>query len=78
MAYEGLDFYDIESQLSEEEVMVRDMVRDWVDEEVIPNIEESCRDGRFPEEWGKALGEMGVRGMTIDEKYGCAGMSYVA
>lgn len=78
MAYEGLDFYDIESQLSEEEVMVRDMVRDWVDEEVIPNIEEACRDGRFPEEWGKALGEMGVLGMTIDEKYGCAGMSYVA
>jgi len=78
VAYEGLDFYDIESQLSEEEVMVRDMVRDWVDEEVIPNIEEACRDGRFPEEWGKALGEMGVLGMTIDEKYGCAGMSYVA
>ena len=78
MAYEGLDFYDIESQLSEEEIMVRDMVRDWVDEEVIPNIEEACRDGRFPEEWGNALGEMGVLGMTIDEKYGCAGMSYVA
>ena len=78
VAYEGLDFYEIESQLSEEEVMVRDMVRDWVDEEVIPNIEEACRDGRFPEEWGKALGEMGVLGMTIDEKYGCAGMSYVA
>ena len=78
MAYEGLDFYDIESQLSEEEIMVRDMVRDWVDEEVIPKIEEACRDGRFPEEWGNALGEMGVLGMTIDEKYGCAGMSYVA
>lgn len=78
VAYEGLDFYEIESQLSEEEVMVRDMVRDWVDEEVIPNIEEACREGRFPEEWGKALGEMGVLGMTIDEKYGCAGMSYVA
>ncbi len=78
LTYEAVDFYDIESQLSEEEIMVRDMVRDWVDEEVIPNIEEACREGRFPEEWGQALGEMGVLGMTIDEKYGCAGMSYVA
>ena len=78
LAYEGIDFYDIESQLSEDEIMVRDMVREWVDEEIIPNIEEACREGRFPEEWGQALGEMGVLGMTIDEKYGCAGMSYVA
>ena len=70
LTYEGVDFYDIESQLSEDEIMVRDMVRDWVDEEVIPNIEEACREGHFPEEWGQALGEMGVLGMTIDEKYG--------
>ena len=32
--FEGLDFYDIESLLTEEEIMIRDMVRDWVDEEV--------------------------------------------
>ena len=41
MAYEALDFYDIDSLLTEEERMVRDMVRDWVDKEVIPNIEEA-------------------------------------
>ena len=34
--FEGLDFYDIESLLTEEEIMIRDMVRDWVDEEVLP------------------------------------------
>ena len=50
MVYEALDFYDIESECTEEEIMVRDMVRDWVDEEVIPNIEAACREGRFPEE----------------------------
>ena len=37
--FEGLDFYDIESLLTEEEIMIRDMVRDWVDEEVLPKIE---------------------------------------
>lgn len=39
--FEGLDFYDIESLLTEEEIMIRDMVRDWVDEEVLPNIEKA-------------------------------------
>ena len=37
--FEGLDFYDIESLLTEEEIMIRDMVRDWVDEEVLPKID---------------------------------------
>ncbi len=77
MTYEGVDFYDIESELTEEETMVRDMVRDWVSEEVVPNIEKACHDGVFPDEWRVALGEMGVLGMALDG-YGCAGMSYVA
>ena len=41
--FEGVDFYDIESLLTEEEIMIRDMVRDWVDEEVIPNIEQGIQ-----------------------------------
>ncbi len=77
MTYEGVDFYDIESELSDEEKMVRDMARDWVSEEVVPNIEQACRDGVFPDEWRVALGDMGVLGMALDG-YGCAGMSYVA
>jgi len=77
MTYEGVDFYDIESELTDEEKMVRDMARDWVSEEVVPNIEQACRDGVFPDEWRVALGDMGVLGMALDG-YGCAGMSYVA
>ena len=77
MTYEGVDFYDIESELTDEEKMVRDMARDWVEAEVVPNIEQACRDGVFPDEWRVALGEMGVLGMARDG-YGCAGMSYVA
>ena len=46
--FEGLDFYDIESLLTEEEIMIRDMVRDWVDEEVLPKIEHACEEGVFP------------------------------
>ena len=57
--------------------MVRDMVRDFVDEEVIPKIEHACRDGIFPDEWRVTLGEMGVLGAPL-EGYDCPGLSYTA
>jgi glutaryl-CoA dehydrogenase len=77
MAYEALDFYDIDSLLTDEERMVRDMVRDWVDEKILPNIEKACHDGVFPDEWRVDLGEMGILGAPL-EGYGCPGLSYVA
>jgi glutaryl-CoA dehydrogenase len=77
MNYDALDFYEVDSLLSDEERMVRDMVRDWVDEEVIPNIENACREGVFPDEWRVALGEMGVLGAPL-KGYGCPGLSYTA
>ena len=49
--FEGVDFYDIESLLTEEEIMIRDMVREWVDEAVLPKIEHACADGVFLDEW---------------------------
>ena len=75
--FEGLDFYDIESLLTEEEIMIRDMVRDYVDEEVIPHIEKACEDGVFLDKWRQDLGEMGVLGAPL-KGYGCPGLSYVA
>ena len=78
MAYEALDFFDVDKMLNEEEIMLRDMVRDWVDEKVIPNIEKAYNEAYFPEEWIKDLGDMGVLGMVVPEEYGCAGMSYTA
>ena len=42
--FEAIDFYDIESLLTEEEIMIRDLVREWVDEEVIPKIEHACEE----------------------------------
>ena len=75
--FEGLDFYDVESLLTEEEIMVRDMVREWVDDAVIPKIEQACEEGVFLDEWRVALGEMGVLGAPL-KGYGCPGLSYVA
>ena len=77
MAYEALDFYDVDSLLTDEERMIRDAVRDWVDENVIPNIEKACRDGVFPDQWRVDLGEMGGLGAPL-KGYGCPGLSYIA
>ena len=75
--YEGVDFYNIEQHLSEEETMVRDLVREWVDEKVLPIIEEYYTKGTFPMELISEIGDMGLFGCNL-EGYECAGMSNVA
>tara|TARA_Y100000590_G_scaffold133883_1_gene153106 strand:+ start:1393 stop:2559 length:1167 start_codon:yes stop_codon:yes gene_type:complete len=75
--YEGVDFYNIEQHLTEEETMVRDLVREWVDEKVIPIIEEYYTKGTFPMELISEIGDMGLFGCNL-EGYECAGMSNVA
>ena len=75
--FSGFDFYNIDTMLSEEELMVRELVRGWVDERILPIIEEHCRKGTFPFELVPEIGEMGLLGANL-EGYGCAGMSNVA
>jgi len=75
--FEGVDLYNIDAHLSDEERMVRDLVRDWVDERVVPIIEQHCRAGTFPMELVPQIGEMGLLGMNL-HGYDCAGMSNVA
>jgi glutaryl-CoA dehydrogenase len=75
--FEGLDFYNIDSMLAEDERMIRDMVREWTERKVIPIIEGHARAGTFPFELVKEIGEMGLLGMNL-HGYGCAGTSNVA
>jgi glutaryl-CoA dehydrogenase len=76
--FSGVDYFDIESLLADDERMVRDSVREFVDSEVIPIIEEHYAEGTFPFDLVKKLGELGVFGMTLPQKYGCAEMNNVA
>ena len=76
--FEGIDFYDIDSLLSEEERMVRDTIRDWVEDRLMPVIGEAYTGRQFPTDLIPELGELGVLGANLPEKYGCADLNNVA
>jgi glutaryl-CoA dehydrogenase len=75
--FRGVDYYGIDDLLTEEQRMMRDAVRDWVEAKFLPIVSQHHRDGTFPMELAKDLGEMGVFGATL-KGYGCAGLDNVA
>jgi len=76
--YRQLDFLALDSELSEEERMVRDTVRSWVSERYLPIVMEHFEKGTFPLETVPELAEMGLFGPTIPHEYGGAGLNNVA
>src|SRR5207253_10972942 len=75
--YSGVDFIDFDSQLNDEEKLVRQTARQFVENEIIPIIEKHSREGTFPRHLVPQLGELGFFGASL-HGYGCAGMSNVA
>ena len=78
MPFQGLDFLDVDSLLSEEEKAIRDTVRRWVDDAVMPIIAEHYLDGNFPMGLVPQMAELGLFGANLPEEYGCAGLNNVA
>jgi len=76
--FQGLDYYDIGLQLSEEETLVRNTVREFVDDNILPIIEKYNREGVFPIQLVKQMAELGLFGATLPAKYGCAELNNVA
>jgi glutaryl-CoA dehydrogenase len=72
------DYYQSEEMFSEEERMVRDVARRFVDDEFLPCVQKSFREGSFPMELVPRLGQLGFLGMTLPTQYGCAGLNSVA
>jgi glutaryl-CoA dehydrogenase len=72
------DYYQIEEMFSEEERMVRDVARRFVDDEFLPCVQKSFREGSFPMELVPRLGQLGFLGITLPTQYGCAGLNSVA
>jgi glutaryl-CoA dehydrogenase len=76
VAFRGVDYLLIDSQFSEQELMVRQTARRFVDERIAPVIRDCFREGRFPRELIPEMAELGFLGANL-EGYGCAGMTNV-
>ena len=74
--FQNFDFLNLDSSLSEDELLVRRTAREFVEDNIVPIIEDCFREGRFPRELVPRMGEMGFFGANL-EGYGCAGMSNV-
>ncbi len=74
--FQGFDFIQFDSLLSEDERLIRDQTRGFIEQNLIPIIEQCNREGRFPRELVRPMGELGFYGATLDG-YGCSGISNV-
>jgi glutaryl-CoA dehydrogenase len=75
-AFHGVDFMEIDALFNDQEKLVRQTVREFVDQEIIPHIEEWNREGKFPQHLVPLMADLGFYGANL-EGYGCAGMSNV-
>jgi glutaryl-CoA dehydrogenase len=77
MPFTGVDYYALDELLTEDERLVRDTFRRFVDDELMPIVAKHFRAGTFPRELPQRLGALGALGATLDG-YGCAGLGPVA
>ena len=76
--YKGVDYYLIEDMLTEEEIAIRDTVREFVSKEVIPIIEKYNQEMKFPVQLIPKMAELGILGPTIPQEYGGMGINNIA
>jgi glutaryl-CoA dehydrogenase len=78
MPFKAVDFYRIDDMLNDEERMIRDTVRRFVDERVIPVIDEHFENATFPTQLIPDMAKIGLFGGNLPEEYGCANMNNVS
>ena len=76
--FESPDHYQLDELLSEEHLMVRTAVRDYVKKEISPIIEDYAQRAEFPQQIVKQLGDLGVFGPTVPAEYGGGGLDYIS
>lgn len=77
MSFESVDFFQLDDLLNDEEKLARESVRDFVEERVLPSIEDHYMAGTFPLDLVPEMGELGFFGANL-EGYGCAGLNEIA
>jgi glutaryl-CoA dehydrogenase len=78
MPFKGVDFYRIDDMLHDEERMIRDTVRRFVDDRVIPIIDSHFENATFPAQLVPEMAKIGLFGGNLPEEYGCANMNNVS
>lgn len=76
MAFQSVDYYNLDELFLEEELLVRDTVRSFVDDELLPIIEKHYEQGTFPKLLIPKMAELGLLGITLPTEYGGAGANY--
>lgn len=76
--FRGVDFFQMDELLTEEERMVRDTVRAFVTDKVIPDADRNFEEAAFPMDLIPDMAALGLFGANLPEEFGCAGMNNVA
>ena len=76
-AFEGVDYYALDGLLSDEQKLVRDTVREFVSDKILPVIDEHQREGTFPVEALPVMADMGLLGANL-EGYGLPGLDNIS
>lgn len=76
MLFQPVDYMNLDAEYSEEELLVRDSVRNFVDKEVIPIIDDHYLRGKYPGHLTKLIADLGIFGITTPEKYGGTNANY--
>ena len=76
--FEPVDFYEIDSLLTDEQKLIRDSIRSFVSKEISPNIEDWYERNHFPLDIVKKMGNTGIFGPTVSNKYGGGGLDNIS
>lgn len=76
--FQSPDYYQVDELFTEEQLMIRDAVRNYVKKEISPIIEEYAQKAEFPQQIVKQLGELGCFGPTVPAEYGGGGLDYIS
>jgi glutaryl-CoA dehydrogenase len=72
------DYYLMDELLTEEHILIRNSVREWVKKEVSPVVEEACQKAEFPTQWIKGLAGIGAFGPYLPQEYGGGGLDQIS
>ncbi len=77
-SYRGFDYLNLDAELTDEQKLIRDSVRAWVTQSVVPIIEDCAQNNKFPRELFNQLGEIGALGPYIPTEYGGGGLDLIS